>query len=624
MRLPVRAMKRFFVGACLLAALSAARADEVNDRLLALFPKFDADRDQALSAGEQAKAIVFVRQKYGGVWSRRVEEMFRDASGAGGAVPRAKWQQAAADYGQVRRQTLRVEMRDGVRLATDVYLPAGKGPFPVILSRTPYNREGMAGSAKSHVQDGTAFVAQDMRGRFASEGENIPFVGCGWEKHQDGVDTLEWLRKQPWCNGRIGTVGASAGGITQNLLAGATTNGPTAQYIVVAAASLYHDGSYIGGAFRKADMENWTTQNKFDTNALWLMRTHPSYDDYWRALDTSLKFDVMNVPAVHQGGWFDMFAQATIDEFVGRQHRGAAGARGRQMLVMGPWDHSGPKKEGVGELRFPNNGMPEGYGPGPWFEHYLHGASNGVERRPAIAYYVMGDTSRRDAPGNEWRFADDWPVPATATPYLFAPGGRLAAGGPAADASIVTYVFDPTNPCPTIGGQNLTIARGPMNQNRIEKRPDVVLFTTDPLAEPVEVTGRIAARIFLDSSAADTDLSVRFCDVYPDGKSYLITEGIRRARYRRSFEKPELLTPGRVEEIEVDCWSTSIVFNKGHRIRVAVTSSNYPHFDVNPGTGRPWSDDGERVVQTNRIHCGAAQASCIVLPIVAAKPAASR
>ncbi|MCX7007018.1 MAG: CocE/NonD family hydrolase, partial [Kiritimatiellaeota bacterium] len=175
------------------------------------------------------------------------------------------------------------------------------------------------------------------------------------------------------------------------------------------------------------------------------------------------------------------------------------------------------------------------------------------------------------------------------------------------------------NPCPTIGGQNLTLARGPMNQNKIEKRPDVVLFTTAPLTAPVEVTGRITAKIFLSSSAVDTDLSVRLCDVYPDGRSYLLIEGMLRARYRKSVEKTEPLTPGQIEEITVDCWSTSIVFNKGHRIRATVTSSNYPRFDVNPGTGQPWADDGAKIPQTNRIYCDAAHPSCLILPVVVSK-----
>jgi len=520
-------------------------------------------------------------------------------------------------YGQKNApspQTVRVVMRDGVRLATDIYLPQGQGPFPVLFTRTPYGRVGHAGRVAKFVSAGVVCIVQDMRGRFESEGENLPFIGCGWGEHQDGVDTLEWIRRQPWCNGRVVTIGGSAGGITQNLLA-AATNAPTAQYITVAATSLYHDGAYTGGALRKADVENWIRQNRFDPKALELIRAHPCYDDYWRQFDTSLKFSSMTAPAVHVGGWFDMFAQGTIDQFVGRQYRGAAGARGRQKLVMGPWAH-GIGKRPVGELVFPNaQRIPPAFDSEKWLEFFLLGRDNGVFQQPAVAYYVMGDTSTAGAPGNQWRFTNDWPPPATETALYFHADGKLSPSKPATkQPTTVTYTFHPADPCPTIGGGNLTITAGSCNQNPIESRADVVLFSTEPLAAPLEVTGRVKARIFVESSAADTDLSVRLCDVYPDGRSYLMAEGMLRLRYRKSFEKPEPLTPGAVEEVTVDCWSVSVVFNKGHRIRVAVTSSNYPRFDLNPGTGKPWTDSGRFVPQTNRIYCDAARASCVILP----------
>ncbi|MCX7008095.1 MAG: CocE/NonD family hydrolase [Kiritimatiellaeota bacterium] len=286
-------------------ALRAARTDDgVNAKLFALFPQFDADRSGTLSPEEQGRAVAAVRKQYGETWARQVQGLFKLAA-ADGVVSKARWREQAAGFGQIKKQTFRVAMRDGVHLATDVFLPSGPGPFPVVLARTPYNREQQAGGAQQYGQAGMAFVVQDMRGRFASEGENLPFVGCGWGEHQDGVDTLVWLRQQPWCNGKIGTQGASAGGITQNLLAGAAPEGLVAQHINVAAESLF-DVSYIGGAFRKADVENWMTGNKFDAKALLLTHQHPTYDDYWRTMDTVLKYPVMNVPAMHVGGWFDM------------------------------------------------------------------------------------------------------------------------------------------------------------------------------------------------------------------------------------------------------------------------------------------------------------------------------
>jgi hypothetical protein len=592
--------------------------DAGNAKLLALFPRFDADHSGALSSEEQAKAVESVRKIYGDQWARQIQKMFALAAAPDKSVTAENWRRQVADYGRPPvSQTVRIAMRDGKKLATDIYMPKGAGPFPVVLSRTPYSRLKARGGTEGFTANGMVYIVQDMRGRFDSEGENLPFIGGGWGAHQDGVDTLAWIRKQPWCNGNVGTIGGSAGGITQNLLAGAAPEGLKAQYISVAAASLYSDACRVGGAFRKADMEDWLKQNNFDPQALAIMRAHPSYDDYWRQFDTSLKFSVINAPAVHIGGWFDMFAQATIDEFVGRQHSGAAGARGAQKLIMGPWTHAAGRMP-VGELQFPNSKPPAQYNAGRWFGHYLLGQNNGVEKEPAVAYYVMGDTATPHAPGNEWRQADDWPIPAAETAYYFGRGGKLGAAHAAdSDGAHVEFTFDPANPCPTVGGNNLSLQRGPMNQNRIESRGDVILFTTAPLEAPVEVTGRVTAKIFISSSAVDTDLSVRLCDVYPDGKSYLIAEGIRRLRYRNSFEKPELLTPGKVEEVTVDCWSTSIIFNTGHRIRATITSSNYPRFDLNPGTGEQWSDSGARVTQTNDIFCDSAHASGLILPVVA-------
>jgi predicted acyl esterase len=593
-----------------------ASADEaLAVKLRAFFPMADVDHNSALSTEEQAQAIEFVKKTYGEQWSRQIEGMLKRAA-ADKVVTSESWlKQVGESTRPVEKKTEKLAMRDGIKLATDIYLPSGEGAFPVILSRTPYSRVKGSGSEAGFTAAGYVFIIQDMRGRSESEGENIPFIGCGWGEHQDGVDTVEWIKKQPWCNGSIGTIGGSAGGITQNLLAGAAPGAMKAQYISVAPADMYTDVGYIGSAFRKADVENWTQGNKFDARALSIMHEHPSYDAYWRGNDTNTKFEVMNVPAVNIGGWFDMFAQGTIDQFVGRQHRGAPGSKGTQKLIMGPWHH-GVGQMPAGQLTFPNAKPPQQYNSGRWFEHYLKGTDNGIEKEPAVAYYVMGDTSTSGAPGNEWRYANDWPIPAKETPVYFTAGKKLAQEAPVAGTAHHEYTFDPAHPCPTIGGNNLTIERGPMDQRKIESREDAVVFTSEVLDKPVEITGRLWAKIFVSSSAGDTDLSVRICDVYPDGRSMLMVEGIQRLRYRKSREKPEPLTPGQIEEVTVDCWSTSLIINTGHRIRVMITSSNFPRFDVNPGTGKPWSDDGEKVKQTNRIYCDAEHPSRLLVPVV--------
>ncbi|MBE2287890.1 MAG: CocE/NonD family hydrolase [Prosthecobacter sp.] len=607
---------RLLTVSLLLLSCHASADEAVASKMRALFPKADADQSGTLSEAEQARAVEFVKTTYGGQWSRQIEVMFGRA-GKDGTVSAEAWQRAVAMFAQApAKKTEMIAMRDGVPLATDLFLPSGDGPFPVVLSRTPYSRVKRSQEAASFVREGWVFVIQDMRGRFDSKGENLPFIGCGWGEHEDGVDTIEWLKKQPWCNGSIVTIGGSAGGITQNLLAGAAPQGLMAQYISVATSSMYAGGSYIGGAFRKADVENWMTGNKYDPQALQITRDHPNDDDYWAKFDTTKRFDRMNVPAVHVGGWFDMFLQGTIDQFTGRQHHGAPGAKGTQKLVIGPWQHAIGKMP-AGQLNFPNaTRIPQAYDALRWFTHYLNGTDNGIEKEPAVAYYVMGDTATPGAPGNEWRYANDWPIPAKETPVYLTGERRLSLEKPAAATTPHEFTFDPANPCPTIGGANLTIDRGPMDQRKIENRGDVLVFTSDVLDKPVEVTGRVLAKIFISSSAVDTDLSVRLCDVYPDGRSMLIAEGMQRLRHRQSTAQPVPLTPGQIEEVTVDCWSTSQIFNIGHRIRVTITSSNYPRFDVNPGTGQPWSDTGEQVKQTNRIYCDTEHTSRLVVPVV--------
>ena len=515
-------------------------------------------------------------------------------------------------------KTIMLAMSDGVKLATDVYVPRKGGPFPVVLSRTPYGKR--RGSAALYNRAGVAVVRQDMRGRFGSAGENLPFVGCGWAGPTDGAETVAWILKQPWCNGKIGTEGASAGGITQNLLAGANPEGLACQYIIVAAGSLYHQAAYPGGALRHSQITQWLSENRFSPKAVQLYREHPAYDDYWKRYDAIARAGEINAPAVHVGGWFDTFSQGTIDAFVSRQTLGGPKANGKQKLVMGPWGHGiGASK--IGELEFPLGRLPVSYSHISMFRHYLLGMPNGFDELKPVAYYVMGDTSGdiRTNPGNEWRFADAWPIPAKETPLYLSADRTLSTGTPAAvkvrgkAVDFVEYTFNPQVPCPTVGGCNLVLPKGPMDQRKVERRQDVIAFTTPPLKAPLEVTGNVVAKIRVTPSTKDTDLSVRFCDVYANGASYLMAEGMLRLRYRNSLARPEPLTPDEPTDVTVKLWATSIVINRGHRIRVTITSSNYPRFDVNPGTGDPPKPNVKPLAQTNRIHCDGA--SRILLPV---------
>jgi putative CocE/NonD family hydrolase len=318
------------------------------------------------------------------------------------------------------------------------------------------------------------------------------------------------------------------------------------------------------------------------------------------------------------GGWFDTFALGTVDAYRTRQHQGGPGARGKQKLVMGPWVHGIGQPVEIAGAHFPDFNVPRAYTQDAWGLAAI-GEDNAFRNAANVAYYVMGDVTDADALGNQWRYADDWPVPHEPTAFYFHPDGTLSREKPGreqSDATHVEYTFDPDDPCPTRGGCNLCIPAGPHKQNDVEQRADVVTFTTEVLDQPIEVTGHPVVVVFLVSSAVDTDLSVRLCDVYPDGSSYLMAEGMQRVRYRNSISQPELMEPGKTYEVKFEVWPTSIVFNKGHRIRVDVTSSNYPRFDRNPGTGQPWDTSEHTIRQTNRIHCADPQCSQIILPVI--------
>ena len=519
---------------------------------------------------------------------------------------------------QTPPRTEMVPMRDGVRLATDIHLPKGNGPWPVVLMRTPYGKGPRGAELAGVVRQGVAVVIQDLRGRFDSEGEASVFLTDGWGTLQDGYDTVEWVAAQPWCNGKVGMVGASAMGITQYLAAGAAPPHLVCCDVAVATSSLYHYAAYPGGAFGQALVGDWLRQNGFPDSVLQLVRAHPSYDAVWQAANLAEVAPQVTVPMCHLGGWYDVFQQGTIDAFTLLQHEGGEGARSNQRLVIGPWGHDGKP---AGELRLPPNASEHPRDPArvEWFAYWLLGRPSDVmERTPAVQYYIMGACGEEGAPGNEWRSADDWPVPAEPTPYYCHPGGSLSTALPRADGPPFRYAYDPRKPVPTRGGCNLTIASGSMDQRELEDRHDVLVFTTEPLTVPLEVTGRLTARLWVSSSAPDTDFAAKLTDVYPDGRSMLVCDGLRRARYRDSYSEPRLMEPGEVYEVAVDLWSTSIVFNAGHRIRLAISSSNAPRFEPNPNTaGGPTSDQTPQVAE-NTLYVDAEHPSHVVLPMVAA------
>lgn len=512
-------------------------------------------------------------------------------------------------------QKLMVPMRDGVKLATYAAFPAGAGPWPVILTRTPYGAKGAIADAPALTRNGVVRMVQDLRGRFESEGQDNVFLSDGWGKAQDGYDTIQWIAAQPWCNGKVGMIGGSAGGITQYLAAGAGPAALKCCCAVVACASLYHHAAYPGGAFRQHDMETWMQGNKFRPESIQQVLDHSDYDDLWATVNLADRAPQVHAAMIHSGGWFDLFCQGTLDAFMALQHNGGEGARGHQILEIGPWTHG--HRPG-GELTFPASALEEPVSrrAPQWLGHWLMGLPDpGIPEDKPVYYYLMGACGEAGAPGNEWRNVADWPVPATPTPLYLQPDGTATFAAPqGADAS-KTFLYDPASPVPSLGGGNLTITAGPMDQRPVESRPDVLVFTTAPLEKPLEVTGQVFARLFVASDCPDTDFTAKLTDVYPDGRSMLVCDGILRMRFRDGFRQERMMQAAAAYEVEVDLWSTSIIFNQGHRIRVAISSSNSPRFEPNPNTGVKFRADTRTQVAHNTLYLDRSRPSQVILPV---------
>jgi uncharacterized protein len=515
---------------------------------------------------------------------------------------------------EVRKSTVMVAMHDGVHLATDVYRPESElRPLPVIFMRTPYGKSGGRGFSGNAVHRGYVLVVQDMRGRFDSEGnDSVVFHNDGWGTRRDGQESLEWITRQPWCNGSIATYGGSALGITQTMMAPGAPAALKAQYVQVAADDMYSQATYQGGVWRQSLIEWWLKASKFDPKSFAAFVKHPDYDAFWAETNAEVQAPRIDAPGIYWGGWYDIFLQGTINSFVSIQSHGGPHARGKCRLILGPYAH-GP----FAGLKYPANSQkqPEAADAIRFFDHHLKGAANGVAEEKPVHYYVMGDPSDPQAAGNFWRSADSWPPPSQLTPFFFHADGRLSTTPPSSTDAKRSFRYDPADPVPTLGGQNLVPPKGPVDLRPIESRKDVLVFTTDVLPQPLEMTGRISAELFISSDSPDTDFTAMLADVYPDGRSMLVTDGILRARFRKSLDREEFIQPSQTYKLSIDLWSTSLAFNKGHRIRVLVSSSNSPRFDPNPNTGHPFRADKQRRVATNTVHLSSGHASHILLPV---------
>lgn len=537
----------------------------------------------------------------------------------GQAAPASSQQSAQAS----KQLELMVPMRDGVKLATGIFLPdgpegpVGKARWPVVLIRTPYGKNTQASSNAAWTARGFVLVVQDCRGKFKSEGEYRPFVDDG----MDGYDTVEWIAKQTWSNGKVGMFGASAMGITTNLAAMMNPPHLTAGFVMVARSSIYSQSAFLGGVYRKELNDRWLKSQNAESVIAETLK-HNVYDGFYDSNEMPKHWQEIRIPIYNWGGWYDIFDQGNIDNFVGLQQKGGGQAAGHQKLTMGPWGHGQ-----IDEVKYPENaglvfGKTSLDAALRWFEYWLQGKDNGTMSEPPVRYYVMGDVTDTNAPGNEWRTAASWPVPAKSTSYFLSTSGALSEKQPGGTDSkdnkdsADTYTYDPKNPVPTIGGGNLYIKKGPMDQRAIGDRKDILKFATPVLATPVEVTGRVTVELWAESDAPDTDFMAKLVDVYPDGTERLVLDSAVRARFREGLDHEVFMKKGEVYKLPIDLWSTSIIFNKGHRIAVHITSSNDPRFDPNPNTGKPIRSDAETRIAKNTIHHDRAHPSRVLLPVV--------
>ncbi|MBL8814701.1 MAG: CocE/NonD family hydrolase [Planctomyces sp.] len=524
------------------------------------------------------------------------------------------------DLSPIIEQHQMIPMRDGKHLSAWLYFPPGKGPWPVIFEQryAGVRGEGTRKTAARLAAEGFVVAMVNYRGTWDSEGTWVGYRALGWGELKDGYDTCEWLGTQTWSNGKVGTFGSSQAGYAQNFLAITQPPHLTCQYMVDTGLSLFHEGYRIGGTTRPQRFKSLeqNCRNPEDNRHLleeWYQ--HPHFDEYWKAEDCSLHFDKMNVPCFTIGSWYDFMNQGSIASFRGRQMLGGANSRGHQQLIIGPWLHGRLNKTNqVGELQYPETATwPEHEHMVRWFGYWLRGDVTGVEKEPAVRYYVMGAAGEPDAPGNEWRTADDFPPAADFRPYYLHADKSLTTSVDESPAAVLAWESDPGKPMQIPG----TSFPGAMDARAFESQAEVLTFTTEHLESPIEWTGRIRAELFLSSTAKDTDIIVRVSDVYPDGRSILICDYPWRMRYREGLDHEVLMTPGEITPVAFDVGWISQIFAKGHRIRVTVASTGAPLYEPNPQNGKPltieFPEDAEAA--TNTLHLSGRAASRILAPI---------
>jgi len=574
--------------------------------------------------------------------------------------------------------------RDGVTLYADVIRPDAPGNFPVLLSRTPYNKKGSDdpnGAGVMFAHYGYVSVMQDCRGRFESEGEYDTI----FQEIADGYDAVEWAARLPWSNGRVGTTGQSYLGLSQYMIACNDPMPPSLQAMAPVSASsdyhaswIYHTGgvSLWGWIVPYAIFKGLNTVKRAKRNDLFekvkeyveggefpLMRktrfglnaftpltdqwyrhlpikdwgellkdvapyfkdhiSHSDDGEYWYRANVNRHAASVSVPMLHVTSWYDIFGEGGPSAF--RSIRNGSkfeNARSGQRLIIGPWGHllpyNVPSSRGTGDIDF---------GPAAlidlnetllrWFDYWLKDVGNGIMEEPPVTVYTLGE--------NRWQQLADWPPPNMRQVRFFLHSEKGANGlkgdgslstVPPSNERADTYTYDPDDPVPSLGGNNLAIDMGVQDQRPVEERPDVLVFTSEPLEEPLEVTGPVTVELWASSSAVDTDFTAKLIDVRPDGYAQNLVDGILRARYRNSSSKPELMEPGKPYKFTIDLWATSNVFLPGHRIRLEISSSNFPRFDRNLNTGEAFGEGTEGRPAQQTVFHDARMASHVLLPLI--------
>jgi uncharacterized protein len=587
--------------------------------------------------------------------------------------PAAHGVRAQQSYAVITQNGVAMKTRDGVTLHSDIYRPKADGKFPVLLMRTPYDKSvgWAAAPAYQIATHGYLVIVQDVRGRYTSEGEWYPFR----HESEDGYEAVEWAAALPSSNGKVGMMGASYVGATQ-MLAAIAHPPHLAGICPVVTASNYHDGwTYQGGALEQWFDQNWMTQ--LATNTLWRLiakntdallgapvlpvmqypafnyaslpagadataqlapyyldwLAHPDYDAYWKQWSIEEHFPDIRVPALHIGGWYDIFLAGTLRNYMGiKTHGGTEAARNGQRLLVQIGGHAGFARR-IGDVEFGDEAIkfPSTEVLIDWYDYLFKGVQNefatdGSAGKP-VRIFVMG--------ANTYRQESDWPPPeAKPTRYFLHSGGSANSLRGDGGLSLMAprketpdkFKYDPANPVPTVGGSLCCDAEhyepGPRDQRAAENRDDVLVYSTQPLTEDVEVTGPVTLELWARSSSVDTDFTAKLVDVSPGGFAMNLTDGILRMRYRDAQEKPELMNPDQVYKIMVDLWATSNVFQKGHKIRLEVSSSNFPRFDRNLNTGADQATSREFISATNTILHDAEHPSALLLPVIPAGSAA--